>query len=437
MGTCQSNKNQVKTNPPPEQQKPEEHIENNIPVSHPPNANQKNEIHEYKVNLCLDNRSLGVFTFNSDKLLIEIFKSIAQHLPRQAEFYIEIDNNGQDVNITNSKEKRLRDILSEAVEHKVNLKYLGLDIQTRLMKREYFKTTLLGSPRYEDNPFKVVYYNKITKTLNTYIIKNEELSQFNHFSSYCNGIDTLFISGGEKQGDVVDAQASALKTFYAIDLNKGEARRLVDLYVPRFWHSMIYIPNKWVFIVGGAFTKSVELYNINEGTISIDSELNEQRSEATLCCMDNAYLYAFCGFKYQSNYLTTVERCNLQAKRRSWEYVNVSGIENIGISFFTIGYFSEYAEDKESFMILGGNETAGGKCFNDKTYKFEKDQITSFGNFHIADNFPEKFFIPIDENNSILIPLSSDNVKVLVLGKDGNILTMEFHESGKGEFNLA
>jgi hypothetical protein len=379
---------------------------------------------------------LGEFKFDKDKLLIEIFKSIAQHLPRQAEFYIEVDNNGNDVNITNSKEKRLKDILSEAIEHKVNLKYLGLDIPTRSMRKEYYKTELIGSPRYETNPFQVVYYNTKTKTLNSLIINNEECLQFNHFSSYCNGIDTLFISGGEKQGDA-NAQSSALGNFYAINLNKGEEKRLVDLNVPRFWHSMIFIPNNWVFIVGGALTKSVELYNINDGTIKIENELNELRAEATLCCIDNAYLYAFCGFKYQSNYLTTVERCNLQAKRRIWEYVDVSGIENVGISFFTIGYINEYSDEMESFLILGGNETAGGKCFNDKTYKYEKDKIMPFGNIHIADNFPEKFFIPIDDNNSIIMPLSTDSVKVLILEKDGAISTMEFHEGEKNEFILA
>ena len=42
---------------------------------------------------------------------------------------------------------------------------------------------------------------------------------------------------------------------------------------------MIYIPNKYIFIVGGSNTKSVELYNIETNQLVKDSELNENRSE--------------------------------------------------------------------------------------------------------------------------------------------------------------
>ena len=46
---------------------------------------------------------------------------------------------------------------------------------------------------------------------------------------------------------------------------------------------MIYIPNKYIFIVGGLNTKSVELYNIETNQLVKDSELNENRSECMSC----------------------------------------------------------------------------------------------------------------------------------------------------------
>ena len=57
---------------------------------------------------------------------------------------------------------------------------------------------------------------------------------------------------------------------------------------------MIYVPNKYIFIVGGSNTKSVELYDMEEKKITKDSELNELRCECTLFLVNNMYLYAFC-----------------------------------------------------------------------------------------------------------------------------------------------
>ena len=40
---------------------------------------------------------------------------------------------------------------------------------------------------------------------------------------------------------------------------------------------MIFVPNKYIFIVGGIYTKSVERYDIEKNETKIDSELKEKR----------------------------------------------------------------------------------------------------------------------------------------------------------------
>ena len=65
--------------------------------------------------------------------------------------------------------------------------------------------------------------------------------------------------------------------------NKIVIKELPNLIEPRTWHSMIYIQNKYIFIVGGSNTKSVELYNIKTNQLVKDSELNENRSECMSC----------------------------------------------------------------------------------------------------------------------------------------------------------
>ena len=104
--------------------------------------------------------------------------------------------------------------------------------------------------------------------------------------------------------------------FFYIDLtnlneNKIEIKELPNLNESRTWHSMIYIPDKYIFIVGGSNTKSVEIYNMESNTIKKDSELMEFRSECTLCLVNNSHLYAFCGFLIHQEFVTTIERCNL------------------------------------------------------------------------------------------------------------------------------
>ena len=97
-----------------------------------------------------------------------------------------------------------------------------------------------------------------------------------------------------------------------------EPIKLKNLIEPRTWHSMIYVPPKYIFIVGGTNSNTVELYDIDNDEISIDSELCEQRNECTLCLVNNIYLYAFSGFILHHTFINSIERCNLRKELREW-----------------------------------------------------------------------------------------------------------------------
>ena len=71
---------------------------------------------------------------------------------------------------------------------------------------------------------------------------------------------------------------------------------------------MIYVPNKYIFIVGGSNTKSLQIYNMETNEIKKDCELNEYRNESTLYLVNDEYLYDFCGFIIHREYNTTIER---------------------------------------------------------------------------------------------------------------------------------
>ena len=197
---------------------------------------------------------------------------------------------------------------------------------------------------------------------------------------------------------------------------------------PRTWHSMIYVPNKYIFIVGGSNTKSVELYNMETNEITKDSELNEIRSECTLCLVNNIYLYAFYGFLINQEYIKTIERCNLLKEERKWEYVEYKNTNenNLYISFFGISYFSE-----NEIILIGGNDNGDNNHY-DYIYKIgengEDDEIKEYDcNLMDTNNvFREKLFMPIDNDKSVNIPLIiGDYIKILILDTNTGKIDMQ------------
>ena len=89
-----------------------------------------------------------------------------------------------------------------------------------------------------------------------------------------------------------------------------------------------------------------ELYDIKKKEIIIDSKMKEIRNECTLFVMNNSVLYAFCGISPEGSFLTTVEKCNLRQKDRSWSYVNYSTADNT--LFEECYYIGQFFSDNSS-----------------------------------------------------------------------------------------
>jgi len=217
--------------------------------------------------------------------------------------------------------------------------YSILDIPENIIQA-YTKTTLLGTPIADEKneALSVIINNKKDNSfsIHQYFYENHHYtSNFNEQSAYCNSLDTLYISGGED-----NSTGEVLNTFYAVDLKKNIISLLPKLNLERANHSMIFIPNKYIFIVGGNSQKSVELYDIEENELKVDSELNEIRSEASLCCMNNRYLYAFCGYEYSIDFIESFEICDLKKISRKWEKLDFKCQDSLKleIRFFSITY---------------------------------------------------------------------------------------------------
>ena len=355
--------------------------------------------------------------------------------------YDKINENFQDI-ITEVFNKDIPDIIE------MNYSYKGLDIPENMdnIMKAYIESNFIIGSAILDNPefLSIITYEKNTENLQPYFYKrkdNEDLLKFNLFTAFCNAKGNLYFSGGETE-ETYDPDKSIAKynDFFYIDLtklnenkNKIIINELPNLNESRTWHSMIYVPYKYIFIVGGSNTKSVEIYNIETNEINKNNELNNYRSECTLCLVNNEYLYAFCGFLLHNEFNSSIEKCNLLKEERQWELVNIN--ENNGLifkpSFFGVSYFRNYNE----ILLIGGNDNGDEKHF-DYLYKIgkneeDKDEIKTFKSNLNENNvvYRDKLFMLVGDNKSVHIPLIiGEDIKIFVLDLNNGEISTQYYE---------
>ena len=119
-------------------------------------------------------------------------------------------------------------------------------IKKPLILKEEIIPELIGKPF--NDPFEIFIFNKKNKILKIQkydknIIEKNNLDDYGISSSYCNGNNFLFISGGENKNLEIS------ENFWKINL---ETQEIDSINMnPKKDHSMLFIPGNYVFIVGG------------------------------------------------------------------------------------------------------------------------------------------------------------------------------------------
>ena len=379
-----------------------------------------------------------------------------RELLTQADFNLNGDfdiqlKNGE--NISDELNTNLKDIIDAyypdltllSVTILVNNK--GLSIPSNIKKAYEENTPIIGSAIFDDkNKFGLSMYHKDKKILETFFFdktQNEIIQKFNSYSAYCSAQGVFYISGGEREGepnneDETENEVEFFGNFIAIDMNKLESgfekdinsknsennlpiKKLPSLNMERSWHSMIFIPNKYIFIVGGTNTKIVERYDIEKNELKYDSELKEKRCEPALCLVNNNYLYSFCGFNPFKDFNNNIERCDLLKKKREWEFIGCSS--SISASFFGISFFKDnqillispkdnIEDENKNYTIKIGNDDDSSDEINETVLQYNGIRT-----------FKDKLFYPMFDNFCVNIPMNiGKNKSVLILDIDtGNI----------------
>lgn len=326
--------------------------------------------------------------------------------------------------LKDQKGRDLKELLApNTTELIIELDENGLQLPKDIIE-EYSKINYIAKP-ITDPFFQIVVFNKTTQEITVDPLNDDgnmenfkEISKFNEMAAYCNGANKMFISGGEDTNNV------ALSSFWTIDLEtKRYNKHPKSLIYPRKWHSMIYVPSQFVFIVGGVQTKIVEYFDTAKDTFSEHSELNYERHEPSLAMIDNSYLYCFSGTREISESNKTVfERINLRVSDKKWELIQVT--VDAGIKFNQMFFGVSYYQPSQ-VIFLGGVNSGNSKAVN-YIYDTSNNSLKESTILHSDQEFGEKFFIPLSKGISVAFPnVEAENINLITFG-DNKINSIKF-----------
>ena len=301
------------------------------------------------------------------------------------------------------KEENNLDI-SDLLFRKFKSKNGKIDLNNKLkdiLDNEYLSNykvhKLVGKPF--NNPFEIFIFDKITKILTIQttkkdVIKSLGLNNYDSSSSYCNGNNHLYISGGETSDNKI------IDKFFDIDLNINKIEGPYTIS-PKKNHSMIYIhPNK-VFIVGGNDKKTFYFDTIKKEVIN-RADLNIMRTEPALQIIGNT-LYCFDNVNKANNEQLSFEKINIDDPEAEWEliYPLIKG-DKFPQKFFAVSKDNK----EENIIFLGGNMDDTNDSNNLKNFKYniESNIIEETSIPFKEFNYKEKTFLPFIKNVDYLLP---------------------------------
>ena len=377
--------------------------------------NDKENITDIIIKYMLNGKLEFEQVFKTADKISDLFDKILEKKSKYNEYDLIANDT---INLSTKLNEKIGSVFPDTENAEVNMIYLGLDISEDIKSEYESSYDVLGTPLFNlgENIGVLIYHIK-KNNFTSEILQNKQLMKFSNLSSICNTKNILYISGGDENKNSTE-KTNPINLFYSIDLlNTNKIEELPSLNTARCFHSMIYIPNKYIFFVGGN-TPDVELFDIKKKEIIIDSKMKEIRNECTLFVMNNSVLYAFCGISPEGSFLTTVEKCNLRQKDRSWSYVNYSTADNT--LFEECYYIGQFFSDN-SLILFASNEGDNNE-FSNILFDLEDEENPTISYYEkgekISDVVPEKIFHPVGNNNFIMIPYVTTLAKIYKIDDD-------------------
>ena len=252
------------------------------------------------------------------------FKSIliSEGLPSDINYSIQnkiIDINKSIIELLSEKRDELTDLeliidseefLDISDNQKNNLENNNIHYKILRPYQKPFRILIFNS---KENSVSIKRYDK--ETLEVFELNNFKLSK----SSYCNSINDLYISNGET------------KKFYKINNIKLNIEKLDDIPWSKEYHSMIYIPNKYIYFIGGN-TKATFYYDFINKIFKLWAPLKYIEKNPGLVYVNKTYIYSF-GHQKKLDDFNFIEFTNIK-KGAKWDVINIKLREPFNLKKF-------------------------------------------------------------------------------------------------------
>jgi hypothetical protein len=259
-------------------------------------------------------------------------------------------------------------------------------------------TQLIGKPAM--NQLKYYVYHKIEKTLKTVHLSKRQIDEininfFSRKTSYCNAENKLFIyEGNDADINENNNNINYNSKFISINLKTKEVNLISSNFPQRLLHSMIFIPEKYIFIVGGKKDKEVLIYTINKDNKIYEvypNLLPYELFEPSLITVDNKYLYAF----ENSTFCMHILRTNFISES-PFEEIEINNYNSIQIDQKFFGLVRQ----KNNILLLGGQMiNSSNKDLNVSKniieFNYKSNIIRQSLKININLEIFEKTFIPL------------------------------------------
>ena len=383
---------------------------------------KKNDVKKIKVIFYTKEQIIKECWFQINSSLKDIFNYFEKHI--KGEGYSLKTNYkifGKEIN----ESIQIADLIKKEKNNKILEGEIWIEIEEEIILEDENEETFFTILQPKLNPFELIEYNSLKSKIailscSKDILFNSNLNKFTKESAFCNSINSLYMSGGEIYG-------KAINNFWIINKHNYKINKK-NMPICKKYHSMIYIPDNYIFIAGGDSLNTI-IYDIDNQEFINWANMNKKHFQPGLCTIGD-YVYAFSSLNDINRNNNYFEKTNLTFKEPKWEIIFPKFNNNVKMNCHFFG-ISKLSDGK--ILILGGEK-------NNPIYSYNPsgNTITILNGRNSSIPFWDKSFYKISKYYNICIPLNfSINNKLIVLEKETVNLKEIIYDKKSGLVNFS
>ena len=252
-----------------------------------------------------------------------------------------------------------------------------------------------------EKPFRILFFNSQENNISIKKYDKDTLIFFDliNFSlfnaSYCNTFNDLYLTNGENN------------FLYKINNIKINIEKLDEIPWKKKFHSMIYIPKKYIFFIGGNNRVTFYYEYINK-IFKLWAPLKYKEKNPGLIYLNKTYIYCF-GHQKKLGDLNFIERTNIKRKPK-WDVINIKLSEP-----FNLKKYATVLSNDNKIFFLGGKKIKDERIF---FFDLTNNEINKTTQINTAMKLNETNFYNINQFTSVIIPQESNgDIKLIAFNQ--------------------